>query len=361
MNNPRQILAAIAALPLEAPVRILNLSGDQERVISLSGMRHALPDRVRLLSGPGCAAAICPQPDLYQAISLAERLPVTLLAAENMLRLPLGRHLPGPHSLLEAADKGADVRMVSAPIEAVVVARAEPWREMVLFVAGFETLLAPLAGLILEDWPKNLSILFCGRTVEPLLLQMLQREERGFDALILPGNRCAVTGIQFWEEIAATQRLPSVVAGYTFINLLAAIHSVLIQHLQGEARLDNCYKSLVRPGGSVMTRDQLDRVFERVEGAWRGVGRVGGSAFRLRHAYQVFDADRRFTDFRPELADDVVEMPAGCECAGVVLGIKDPTECPLFDTGCRAAMPYGPCMASQDGACHLRAGVSWAA
>ena len=93
MSTPRELLAAIEALSLPGPIRILNLSGDQERVISLSGMRRALPDRIGLLSGPGCAASICPAADLYQAIQLSERHPLTLLVAENMLRLPLGGYV----------------------------------------------------------------------------------------------------------------------------------------------------------------------------------------------------------------------------------------------------------------------------
>ena len=193
-NSPRALLAAIEALPLPGPVRILNLCGDQERVIALSGMRRALPEQVRLLSGPGCAASICPAAELYQAIRLTERHPVTLLVADNMLRLPLGGYVEGPRSLLEARNGGADVRLISAPVEAVLIAQAEPQREMVLFAAGFETLLAPLAGMVLEGLPDNLSLLLCGRRVEPLFEHALVRTDPGFDALLLPGNRCAVTG-----------------------------------------------------------------------------------------------------------------------------------------------------------------------
>lgn len=354
MNTARQLLAAVAALPLSKPVRVLNLCGDQERVISLSGMRRALPDNVRLLSGPGCAASVCPEPDLYQVIRLAMLHPVTVLAAENMLQLPLGRQVPGPRCLREAGLEGADVRTVSAPVEAVLAARAEPQREMVFFAAGFETLLAPLAGMVLEGLPENLSILLCGRRVEFLLERLLAQADPGFDALLLPGNRCAITGTGAWDGLVHRHHVPAAVAGYDCTSVLAAVHAVVRQHCAGEARVENYYRGMARPEGNAMALDQLYRVFDIVDGDWRGVGRVRQTAFRLRHAYGVVDADGRYPDYRGDLRAADNEMPAGCECAAVVLGQMDPTDCRQFCVGCTAGIPYGPCMASEDGACFVR-------
>jgi hydrogenase expression/formation protein HypD len=362
MNTPQLLLKAIADLPLPGPVRVLNLCGDQERAIGLSGLRRVLPEPVSLVAGPGCVASICPQADVFQAIQLARRHPLTLLAGDNMLRLPIDPALPGPPTLAEARLGGADVRPVSAPIQALLIARAQPVRETVLFLAGFETLLAPLAGMILQGLPENLSLLICGRRVEPLLEQRLRRRAGPrFDALLLPGNRCAVTGTHAWERIIGDHRLPAAVAGYTGSNLLAAVHAVLRQHCCGEARVDNCYRALVRPEGNAMVLDQLERVFEVTGGAWRGLGYVQSSGFRLRHAYRVFDADGRFPDYRGEASARAGDMPAGCECAAVVLGTKAPVDCRRFDRDCRRATPQGPCMASEDGACHLHSRLDRAA
>lgn len=274
-----------------------------------------------------------------------------------MLRLPLGQHLAAPHSLVDAALAGADVQPVSAPIDAVLAARAQPTREMVFFVAGFETLLAPLAGMILEGLPANLSVLICGRRVDPLLEQMLQRGEARFDALLLPGNRCAVTGTRAWERLSDEFRVPAAVAGYTGSNILNALHLVLRQHCAGEVRVDNCYRALVRADGNAMARDQLYRVFEQADGDWRGVGGVRSSAFRLRHAYAILDADHRYPDYRSDVEHETAAMPRGCECASVLLGQKEPSDCEQFSAGCQSAAPYGPCMASEDGTCNLRSGL----
>ena len=357
VNSPRALMAEIAALPLDRPVRVLTLSADHERMISISGMRAALPEQVRLLSGPGCAASICPQADLYQAIQLASRHPLTLHVAESMLRLPVGRDLPGAHCLEQARREGADVRPISAPVEAVMAAQREPWREMVLFVAGFETVLAPLAGMIVDGLPENLSLLISGRRVEPLIEQLLRREPRPFEALLLPGNRCAVTGTSGWERISDRYRVPAAVAGYTPSNILTALHRLLRRHCAAEAGVDNCYRTLVRIGGHAMGRDQLSRVFEYADGEWRGLGRVPGSALRLRHAYRVMDADQRYPDYRDDVGPETGEMPLGCECAAVLLGEKTPRDCRQFSITCQASSPYGPCMASADGTCSLHSAV----
>ena len=354
MNTLRGVLAAIEALPLPGPVRILNLCGDQERVISLAGMRRVLPRRVQLLSGPGCAASICPEADLYQAIQLVQREAVTLLVSDNMLQLPLGRRVFGARTLLEAKLKGADVRIVSAPIEAVLIAQAEPRREMVFFAAGFETLLAPLAGMVLEGLPENLSVLLCGRRVEPLIEKILSSEDPGFEALLLPGNRCAVTGTAGWEDMTQNFHIPAAVAAYTSNGILAAIHAVLRQRCADEACVDNCYQPMVRPEGDAMALDRLYRVFDIVDGVWRGVGRVEQTAFRLRFAYDVVNADSRHPDYRGELRQSTGEMPDGCECAAVLLGKQEPADCRQFSVGCHIDSPYGPCMASEDGTCYLR-------
>jgi hydrogenase expression/formation protein HypD len=356
LNTPRGLISAIEQLVLPGPIRILNLCGDQERVITLAGMRGLMPAGVTLSSGPGCAASICPEPDLYQAVQLATQNRAVLLVSENMLQLPLGRHVFGPRTLQEARSHGADVRVVTAPMEAVLLAEAEPDREMVFFSAGFETLLAPFAGMILEGLPENLTALLCGRRAEPLIEQLLGCEDPGFEALILPGNRCAVAGTAEWEALVERFRIPAAVAGYTNTSILSAIHAVLQQIIAGQARLANCYQAMARPEGDAMARDRLFRVFNVMEGTWRGVGRVKRTAFRFRNAYNVVNADSRHPDFRGGLRQGADEMPEGCQCASVMLGQREPADCGQFAIGCSIESPYGPCMASEDGTCYLRSG-----
>ena len=61
----------------------------------------------------------------------------------DMMRVPGGRG-----SLLEAKARGADVRMVYSPLDALELARRNPDREVVFFAIGFETT-APATALTL--------------------------------------------------------------------------------------------------------------------------------------------------------------------------------------------------------------------
>jgi hydrogenase expression/formation protein HypD len=358
MQQAQAILEAIYRAPLGGPMRVMHLSGDQERVITQAGLRQLLPGQVELLAGPGCPSSICPAADVYQAIRLAGQHGVTLLVDENLWRTPGPDGLSGPRNLAEAQAQGGDVRVVRAPIEAVVAARADRLREMVLFVAGFETLLAPLAGMILEGLPDNLSLLVCGRHVDVLIEQARGIGLPAYDALLLPGNRYSLLGLAAWRRFARKTGKPVAVAGYTGQAVLGAVRDLVEQVAAGQADLINCYRPMAREAGNPLARQRLQQVFEVVPGRWRGVGAVGDSAYRLREAYGRHDADRRYPDFRPEVRGHD-EFAVGCDCTSVLIGRSRPVDCPAYHRGCDPELPLGPCMASGDGTCriHSLAGI----
>ena len=71
---------------------------------------------------------------LHDAIAIAEREEVTFTTFGDMLRVPGSRG-----SLLDAKARGADVRIVYSPLDALRIARDLPEREVVFFGIGFET------------------------------------------------------------------------------------------------------------------------------------------------------------------------------------------------------------------------------
>ena len=352
MSTAQALLEAIHSLPLDRRVRVLHLSSHQERAITLSGLRRLLPDGVELAAGPGCVASICPGAEVYQALRLALDHDALVLVDEGLLRIPLPVGIPGPRSLSEARHAGGDVRVIRAPVEAVLLASAEPSREVVLFVAGFETLLAPLAGMLLDGLPKNLSLLLCGRRVEPWLTRSRRETTTAYDALLVPGNRGSLSGLGPWQAFAEAHKVPVAVAGYTVPALLGGVHALLQQMADRRASVSNCYRPLATPEGRPAMRDRLRQVFEVVDGGWRGIGTVPHSAFRLRPRYARHDADERFPDYRASAAGGV-DSPQGCDCANVVEGRVQPASCHGFHQGCRPDAPIGPCMASLEGTCHL--------
>jgi len=190
----RQWLEKIRRLPLPGRVRIMNVCGGHERSITMAGLRGALPPEVELIPGPGCPVCVCPEEDVHQAIQLALKEDVILLAFGDMLRVPVNVPKKEARSLEQAKAQGADIRPIASPLEAVAIARQNPNRPVVFFAAGFETTTAPVAGMLAEGVPDNLFVLLAGRLTWPAVAMLLQADKPGFDALVAPGHVSTVMG-----------------------------------------------------------------------------------------------------------------------------------------------------------------------
>ncbi len=352
-SSARVWLDRIRDLPLDRPVRILNVCGGHERTIATAGLRSLLPPNVQLIPGPGCPVCVCPEEDVFRAIDLALSEPVIMVAFGDMLRVPVNAAKAQPRSLEQAKAAGADIRPVASPTEAVAIAHENPLKTVIFFVAGFETTLAPVAAQIVQGLPPNLYLLVSGRLTWPAVAMLLKSEQPGFDALIAPGHVATVMGYQEWEFVVRDHDMPAAVAGFTADTLLAATYSTLRQLIEGRRFLDNCYASSVKVGGNTVARRCLTQTMDMIDADWRGIGIIPQSGFRLRPEYASHDASLKFA------FDDRIdrprqgEMPPGCDCARVILGKVLPTECRLYGAACTPDSPIGPCMVSDEGACHV--------
>ena len=353
MLTAKDWLEKIRALPLTRRVRIMNVCGGHERSITMAGLRVALPPNVELIPGPGCPVCVCPEEDVYHAIQLALHAGVILVAFGDMLRVPVNVPKKEPRSLEQAKAAGADIRPISSPQEAVSIARENQERQVVFFVAGFETTTAPVAAMLLEGIPDNLFLLLSCRLTWPAVAMLLDGERPGFDALIAPGHVATVMGPEEWSFVTEQHAIPAAVAGFAPVSLLAAIYSVLRQLLEGECFLDNCYPEVVRPGGNATAQTQLKQAMHVTDANWRGIGIIPASGFALATRFEGHDARKQFGGFEVEGRKRVGEMPPGCDCARVVLGKIYPNECKLFGTACTPRTPVGPCMVSDEGACRI--------
>jgi hydrogenase expression/formation protein HypD len=352
-RSAREWLDLIRGLDLPERVRIMNVCGGHERSITMAGLRAALPRQIEVIPGPGCPVCICPEEDIYEAMQLGLREDLTLVAFGDMLRVPVNVPKGEVRTLAQAQAAGADVRPIASPLEALHIAQAEPRREIVFFAAGFETTTAPVAALLAQGVPDNLSILLSGRRTWPAVAMLLDVESPGFDALVAPGHVSTIMGPEEWEFVPRDHGIPAAVAGFTPESLLAATYSVLRQLIDGRAFLDNCYPELVRPGGNPTARAQLDQVMDVVDANWRGVGSIPASGYRLKPELAIQDTRLRHPAPSREGHRRVGEMPPGCDCARVVLGKIYPNECRLYGRACTPRNPIGPCMVSDEGACRI--------
>ena len=271
-------LKQIHKLPLTARVRIMNVCGGHERSIIMAGLRKVLPEQVELIPGPGCPVCICPEEDVYEAIQLALNEDIILLAFGDMLRVPVNAPKREARTLEQARSQGADIRPIASPLDAVRIAKQT---QIVFFAAGFETTTAPVAAMLAQGVPDNLSVLLSGRLTWPAVAMLLDTGEACFDTLIAPGHVSTVMGPEEWQFVVDKHQLPAAIAGFTPESLLAAMYSVLRQHSEQTPFLDNCYPQLVKPGGNRTAQKVLQQTMDVSAANWRGVG-----YFRVRVYHQ---------------------------------------------------------------------------
>ena len=349
----KQWLQQIRQLDLPGRVRIMNVCGGHERSITMSGLRSALPGNIELIPGPGCPVCVCPEEDVYDAIRLALNEDIILVAFGDMLRVPVNVPKGDIRTLEQARAAGADIRPVASPVEAVQIATTHADKPVVFFAAGFETTMAPVAAMLAAGVPDNLQVLLSGRLTWPAVAMLLDSEQAGFDALVAPGHVATVMGPEEWQFVVDKHKLPAAVAGFSPESLLAAFYSTLRQYIEGEPFLDNCYPELVRPGGNTSAKMIMHEVMGIADANWRGVGIIPRSGFYLQGDYAAHDARKNFTLEQDQSRKRAGQMPAGCDCARVVLGKIYPNECRLYGAACTPRTPVGPCMVSDEGACRI--------
>ncbi len=353
-TSAKQWLERIHALPQQKDkVKIMNVCGGHERSITMAGLRKALPDYIELVPGPGCPVCICPEEDVFEAIQLALHEDIIMVAFGDMLRVPVNVPKARARTMEQARAQGADIRPIASPTEAVSIARQNPDREVVFFAAGFETTTAPVAAMLVEGVPDNLSVLLSGRLTWPAVAMLLDSGTPGFDALIAPGHVSTIMGPEEWQFVVDKHNIPAAVAGFQPESLLAAMYSTLRQLNDERYFLDNCYPQLVKAGGNKSAQAHLNKAMNVYDANWRGVGIIAQSGYLLNQSYSKHDARKLFPSYADDARKRAGQMPPGCDCAQVVLGKIYPNECRLYGKACIPRNPIGPCMVSDEGACRI--------
>ena len=353
LSRAKHWLQKIQDLQIPDKIKIMNVCGGHERSISQAGIRSLLPENIELIPGPGCPVCICPEEDIFQAIQLALHENVILITFGDMLRVPVNVPKNDSRSLQQARASGADIRAIASPIEAVSIARENADKKIIFFSAGFETTIAPVAAMIAEGLPENLFILLSGRLTWPAVSMLLESDQPGFDCLIAPGHVSTVMGPEEWQFVVDQHKIPVAIAGFEAESILAALYSVIRQKQEGRIFLDNCYPDVVHEGGNVTAQHFLKTTMNIADSNWRGIGVIPNSGFCLNEKYAKHDARLEFKNYSDNTRRRLGEMPAGCDCAKVVLGKIYPDQCRLYAVACTPEKPIGPCMVSDEGACHI--------
>ena len=326
------------------PWTLMEVCGGQTHTIVKQGIDEALPAGIRMIHGPGCPVCVTPLEQVDKALAIAARPDVIFTSYGDMLRVP-----GSTTDLLALKARGADVRIVYSPLDAVWIAAANPARQVVFFAIGFETT-APANAMAVAEAARrgidNFSVLVSHVLVPPAMAAILESPMNRVQAFLAAGHVCAVMGWTEYEPIAARYRVPIVVTGFEPLDLLEGIWLAVRQLEAGRAEVENQYVRAVRREGVPLAQRQIFEVFEVGERSWRGIGEIPASGYHLREAYARFDAERRFA------VDEIRtrEHPA-CIAGAILTGEKTPLDCTAYGVLCSPQRPLGAPMVSSEGTC----------
>jgi hydrogenase expression/formation protein HypD len=325
--------------------RMMEVCGGHTHAIYRFGLKDLLPPNIELVHGPGCPVCVLPMGRIDDGLSMAEDNDVIFAAFGDMMRVP------GTHgSPLEHKARGADVRIVYSPADALKLARANPDRHVMFFAIGFETT-APSTALTLmrakAEGIRNFSV-FCNHvTIIPAIRAILDSPDMRIDAFIGPGHVSTVIGCRPYEWIARNEGKPIVVSGFEPVDVLQSVVMILRQLQAREAKVENQYRRVVPWEGNRAALKAMADVFTlRSYFEWRGMGFISQSALALNDSYAEWDAEKCF-----HVPGIRVTDPKAAQCGEVLKGVLKPAQCKLFGNECTPENPVGALMVSSEGAC----------
>ena len=326
------------------PWAIMEVCGGQTHSIIRNGVDQLLPPEVELIHGPGCPVCVTPLETIDRALAIAAKPGVIFCSFGDMLRVPGSRD-----NLFAVKAAGGDVRVVYSPLDAVKLAHAHPDREVVFLAIGFETTApanAMAVKLASQQGLKNFSVLVSHVLVPPAIEAIMRSPGNRVNAFLAAGHVCSVMGTWQYPPLAERFRVPIVVTGFEPLDLLEGIRRTVLQLEQGRHELENAYARVVTERGNEPAQAVLAEVFEPVDRAWRGIGVIAASGWRLADAYRDFDAEIRFA-----VTDVMAAESPLCKSGEVLKGTLKPNQCPAFGKECTPRTPLGATMVSSEGAC----------
>ncbi len=326
------------------PWKIMEVCGGQTHSIIKNGIDQMLPAGLEMVHGPGCPVCVTPLELIDKALAIASQPGVIFCSFGDMLRVP-----GTEGDLFQVKGRGGDVRVVYSPLDAVDLAVKNPDKQVVFFGVGFETT-APANAMSVHLAKRrgltNFSLLVSHVLVPPAIDAILSAPGNKIDAFLAAGHVCSVMGYWEYPPLAEKFGVPIVVTGFEPLDLLDGIRRAVLQLESGRHEVENAYSRVVTYEGNRAAQKLLAEVFEVTDRAWRGIGVIPQSGWRLNKDYRDYDAELRFqiTGIK------TVESPL-CHAGEVLRGAIKPAECPAFGKECTPRHPLGATMVSSEGAC----------
>lgn len=323
---------------------IMEVCGGQTHSIIRHGIDQLLPDAIEMIHGPGCPVCVTPLEVIDKALEIAAQPGVIFCSFGDMLRVP-----GSERDLFRVKSEGGDVRVVYSPLDALTIAKDNPDRQVVFFGIGFETT-APANAMTVYQAKRlgieNFSLLVSHVLVPPAIAAIMESPSCRVQGFLAAGHVCSVMGTEEYPPLADRYGVPMVVTGFEPLDILEGIRRTVTQLEEGRHELDNAYPRAVRAEGNPAAKTMLADVFEVTDRAWRGIGVIPDSGWRLSPRYRAYDAEHRFAVTDLHTAESSI-----CRSGEVLQGLIKPHECAAFGTQCTPRNPLGATMVSSEGAC----------
>ena len=325
------------------PWNIMEICGGQTHGLVKNGILDLLPEKVRMIHGPGCPVCVTPLNLIDKAIELLEN-GVIVCSFGDMIRVPGSKK-----SLLEVKASGGDLRILYSPLEAVNIAKENPDKEVVFFAVGFETTAPANALSVLhaqKEGIKNYSILVSHVLVPPAMEAILDDEFASIDAFLGAGHVCAIMGYKDYYPLVEKYKVPIIITGFEPLDLVQGIYLAVKQLEEGRHEVENQYSRVVKEEGNTAAINVIKTVFEVGDREWRGIGKIPNSGYKLTKEFNEFDAELKFG-----IQNITVPENSLCIAGEILKGIKKPNQCSQFGKACTPVNPLGAPMVSSEGAC----------
>ena len=336
--------AALIRDTVTRPWTIMEICGGQTHTIVRYGIEHLLPSSITLVHGPGCPVCVTPLEIIDKAIAIASRSDVIFTSFGDMLRVP-----GSEKDLLSVKAEFGNVRIVYSPLDAVKVAVDNPAKKVVFFAVGFETT-APANAMSVSQARKlglkNFYLLCSHVLVPPAMNALLSSPVNSVQGFLAAGHVCTVMGYEEYIPLADHFRVPIIVTGFEPLDLLQGISMAVRQLEGGKFEVENQYARVVRREGNAGARKLIEEVFEVTDRAWRGLGVIPLSGYRLRESFASFDAEKNF-----DVGHVATRESPLCIAGEILRGLRKPHQCSAFGTLCTPEHPLGAPMVSSEGAC----------
>ncbi|MFA5553538.1 MAG: hydrogenase formation protein HypD [Phycisphaerae bacterium] len=327
---------------LGRPFNIMEVCGTHTVAIFRNGVRTFIPQQMNLISGPGCPVCVTDQRYIENCLEMAQRDDCIIATYGDMIRVP------GTTGSLEK-HRGTNVRVVFSAEDALVLAKENPNKTVILLAVGFETT-APATAVVVKEAAERGIENFCvysgHKLVIPAMRTLLSNKNNNIDAFLCPGHVSIIIGYGAFREIVDDFGKVCVVAGFEPMQIIEGLAEICRLLTEDKKEVVSIYTAVVTEKGNQKAQQLLSEVFDSADGYWRGLGKIEKSSLVLKPKYEQFDAVKRFA-----INEQPYKDKSGCRCGEVLCGLIESPECKLFGNACTPQEPVGPCMVSGEGTC----------